>query len=212
MEWRNVSGFEGYYEVNECGDVRSLDRYSCNSNGVIRYLHGVNMKKTIAPNGYYVVNLHKDGKSFVMPVHRIVATSFLDNSYMLPTINHIDGNKLNNNVSNLEWASYSRNNVHALTAGLRKPRGYAVKQFTMNGLFVAEYDSACEASRITGINRSMISHCVNGREPQAGGYVWIKSKECNDYLREESTSEDELLMEVQEPLFAEDIVCSDRNI
>lgn len=77
---------------------------------------------------------------------------------------------------------------------------------------VSMYKSACEASRQTGIGRSIISQCLNHRVLTAGGYLWGKVEECNDYSRLGSTTEDELPLEAQEPLYAEDIVCADRNI
>lgn len=69
--------------------------------------------------GYYAVCLN--GKKYL--VHRLVAERYIPNPNNLPCINHKDGNKLNNNVDNLEWCSYSENNAHALKNGLRKPRG-----------------------------------------------------------------------------------------
>lgn len=205
MEWKDIIGFEGYYQVSSEGYIRSVDRYVQNSNGSTRLLKGKMMKLSEAvgranSDGYYVVNLHKNCKSYVMHVHRIVANAFIPNPNNYPTVNHKDGNKHNNSVDNLEWVTYLENNSHALQCGLRKPRGTKVIQMDINGNVIAEYHSVCEASRATGIGRSIISHCVNNRVSLAGGYAWIKKFEkYNDYLHKESTSEDELPMEVQEP-------------
>lgn len=217
MVWKSVDGFEGYYEVSDTGNVRSVDRYITDSCGKTRLLKGFMMKQTeatgrINSDGYYVVNLHKNHKSYVIAVHRIVATAFIENPDNYPTVNHIDGNKHNNNVRNLEWASYKTNNVHALKNALRKPRGTRVYQYDATGNFIAKYCSVCNASKHTGVSRSMISHCINGRSKSAGGYLWSKFGKCNDYLHMESTSDNELPMEAQEPQDAEDIVCSDRNV
>lgn len=217
MKWKDVNGFEGYYEVSDCGIVRSVDRNVFYRNGKTKKLTGKTMKQTERKNGlrggdgYYVVNLRRDGKSKVIPVHRIVAEAFIDNKYMLPTVNHIDGNKHNNNVSNLEWATYSHNNEHAIQTGLRSPRGNAVMQIGNNGDIISIFRSACEASRSTGISRGMISHCINHRCSYAGGYIWRKVEECNDYLLNESTVDDELPLEAQER-DTEDIVCADRKL
>lgn len=91
------------------------------------------------------------------------------------------------------------NNIHALNHGLRDPRGCVIVQKDTDGNVVSVYKSVCEASRCTGIGRSIISHCANGRVNTAGGFLWEKIEKCNDYLGYESTSEDELPMEVQEP-------------
>ena len=147
-------------------------------------------------NGYYVVNLRKNHTYNVYPVHRLVAKAFIDNPCNLPTVNHKDGNKHNNNVTNLEWASYSENNIHALKNGLRIPRGTRVRQMDFDGSVIAEFKSVSEASRFTGVGRAVISHCVNNRTKSAGGFLWSKMDKCNDYLEDESTAGDEFPPEV----------------
>lgn len=216
--WKPIRGYEGYYEVSTDGLVRSVDRFITDRTGKTRLLTGKVMKLSEAStghrggNGYLVVNLHKNHESDVVPVHRLVAETFIENPSDYPTVNHKDGNKKNNTVGNLEWASYSMNNVHALSTRLRMPRGCAVIQKDTGGHIVGVYRSVCEASRQTGIGRGIISHCVNGRANTAGEFVWEKIEKCNDYLSDESTPENELPAEVQEPRTAEDIVCSDENI
>lgn len=218
MNWKPIKDYEGYYEISDTGIVRSLDRTVPDSKTGIKRIKGRTMKqsenkdKSRHGDGYYVVNLRKLHSSCVIQVHKLVAEAFLPNEFNLPTVNHKDGNKHNNNVENLEWATYSDNNIHALSNGLRQPRGNAIMQRTLDGKLVSVYKSACEASRQTGIGRAMISHCLNHRAPTAGGYLWEKVEKCNDYSRLGSTAEDELPSEVQEPLNVEDIVCADRNI
>lgn len=218
MNWKPIKGYEGYYEVSDTGVVRSLDRIVPDSKTGTKRIKGRIMKqsenkdKSRNGDGYYVVNLRKFHTSCVTQVHKLVAEAFLSNEFNLPTVNHKDGNKHNNNVENLEWATYSDNNLHALNNGLRHPRGNVIIQRNLNGSFVSMYQSACEASRKTGIGRAIISHCLNHRVQTAGGYLWEKVEECNDYSRLGSTTEDELPLEVQEPLNVEDIVCADRNI
>lgn len=217
MEWRAVKGYEGYYEVSNTGLVRGVDRIVPDASHGVRHVTGKMLKlvrsknKTRDADGYLVVNLHKYGVSNVIPVHRLVAESFLDNLDNMPTVNHKDGNKLNNDVSNLEWATYAENNIHALNNKLRKPRGDRIFQLSPNGRLLKEYKSACEAERITGISRATISHCLNGRAKTAGGFKWIKVEKCNDYPGYGSTTEDELPSEVQERGSPEDIVCSGEN-
>lgn len=202
MQWKDIKGYEGYYQVSDTGLVRSLDRYVTSSNGVTRLLRGNVMKQTLAyAEGrgytYYVVNLRKNCTANVSQVHRLVAEAFIPNIDNLPTVNHKDGNKANNNVSNLEWASYSENNTHALVNKLRYPRQNRIFQYDINGSIINEFDSVSQASRMTGIGRGVISHCVNGRIHTAGGYIWEKVEKCNDYLDIESTGDDELRPEVQ---------------
>lgn len=201
--WKSIKGYEGYYEVSDDGLVRSLNRVVPVENGGSKLISGRIMKLTrtcgrMGKGGYLVVNLRKNHTTKVIPVHRLVAETFLLNDKNLPTVNHIDGDKNNNNVNNLEWTSYADNNIHALHKGLRNPRSNYVCQFDDCGKFVRKYKSVSEAARITGISRGMISHCLHCRARYAGGYVWVKFDECNDYLDYESTTEDELPSEVQE--------------
>ena len=207
--WKAIQGYEGYYEVNDLGEVRSLDRYVTDSSGAKsgkrRLLKGAMMKLTESKaqyggTGYLVVNLRKNHTSWVVPVHILVAKAFIPNPDNMPTVNHKDGNKLNNRVSNLEWVSYSDNNVHALKNGLRKPRGNQIVQYALDGRYIATYKSATEAARLTGFSRNAISHCLNGRTRQSFGYIWIKQSESQTTIPQGSTQEDELPAEAQRPL------------
>lgn len=200
--WRDIEGYEGYYEVSDSGEVRSLDRTAIGKDGVEYFYKGRQMRLTNNKcrngDGYNVVNLHMNGVSKVIPVHRLVARAFLPNQNNCATVNHKDGNKRNNNVSNLEWATYSENNIHALKTGLRNPRGGWICQKTLDGDVVAKFRSVCEASRLTGVGRANISHCVNRRANSAGGFVWRKLSEGITTISQESTSGVELPVEVQE--------------
>ena len=206
--WKPICGYEGYYEVSDFGEVRGVDRIVYDTKGRFagkaHLVKGRVMKQTLAlgkgrDDGYLVVNLHKDGVSDVVPVHLLVARNFLPNTNNLPTVNHIDGNKLNNNVTNLEWVTYSENNVHALRMGLRKPRGTPVAQYTTDGELVAIYKSSYEATRQTGLSFNNISHCLNGRARTAYGFVWKKLSESQTTIPTGSTREDELPAEAQRP-------------
>lgn len=217
VQWRIIKGFEGYYEVSDTGLVRSVDRIVDDSKLHSKKLKGKVLKlcKTQCRNGskdgYYVVNLRQKGTSNVRFVHRLVAEAFLPNPKELPTVNHKNGNKQDNRISNLEWASHSENNTHALALKLRQPRSNWVVQLSNNKV-IGVFRSVSEASRITGIGRGVISHCVNHRINTAGGYQWAKIEKCNDYLIYESTTGDELPLEAQERVLLENIVCTDRNI
>jgi hypothetical protein len=103
------------YEVSKLGEVKSLSRKVNCKNGF-----RITKEKILKPNfqkktGYYSVTLHK-----VMSIHRLVATAFIPNPENKPFVNHKDGNKLNNNVDNLEWVTASENGIHAFKSGLLK--------------------------------------------------------------------------------------------
>ena len=106
------------YEVSSLGRVRSVDRVISTKNGDRRY-PGKVLKQHIDHRGYCRVTL--DFKSH--KVHRLVAMAYLPNHHDYPHINHIDGDKLNNHASNLEWCTSSHNNAHAIRTGLNPCRG-----------------------------------------------------------------------------------------
>lgn len=106
MEWRPVKGYEGVYEISSDGQV-------------MRCLTKKILKPGVATIGYLVVSLWKNNKGKTHYIHRLIAEHFIDNPMNLATVNHIDGNKLNNEISNLEWSSYSENNKHAYDTGLK---------------------------------------------------------------------------------------------
>ena len=112
-QWKPIQEFNGEYEVSNLGRVRSMKRYY----GVV----GRIMPQTIQRKGYYAVTFHMNNKAYCRKVHRLVIEAFTPNPDNLPTINHIDGNKLNNHVSNLEWCTYQANMQHAVRTGLTHP-------------------------------------------------------------------------------------------
>lgn len=183
--WKDVTyeDYGDYYQISNLGRVRSKDRYvAVNNKGDTRFIRGKIMKLTInksyrdgVDKGYVVVNLRKEGRNKVIVVHRLVALAFIDNDNPAKTfVNHIDGNKHNNHVDNLEWVTTSENNQHAIDTHLREPRGVGVIQYDLKGNFIASYKSVTEASRVTGISRGMISHNVNGRCKHCGEFVFVK--------------------------------------
>jgi len=102
--YKDIIGYEGLYKVSNIGNVKSIDRYIVNSLGNVVFLKGKVLSPGTAPNGYLKVNLSKDSKKKHRSVHQLVAESFLNHTpcgYKL-VINHIDFNKFNNLVSNLE--------------------------------------------------------------------------------------------------------------
>ena len=102
---------------------------------VISLLTGKFITKRVGPKGYYQINLCIDGKCKTFMFHRLIAQAFLDNPNALPCVNHIDGNKLNNEISNLEWVTYSENTQHAIKTGLSHP---AKGESTKHGRFSEE--------------------------------------------------------------------------
>ena len=116
----DIRGYEGYYQVSNYGKVRSLDRVIKEKTGKTQTLKGRVLKLRINPGGYYYVGLGKNGTKATFAIHQLVAQAFIPNPYNKKTVNHLDGNKLNNSVANLEWSTYSENLEHAYKIGLRR--------------------------------------------------------------------------------------------
>lgn len=119
--WKDIKGFEGYYQISDNGEVRSLDRY-IHFKHKDRFYKGDIISQQIGNHGYKIIKLHKNKKSFTFTVHKLVAEHFLEKPSYAECVNHKNGNKLDNRVENLEWVTYSENNIHALQNELRKPR------------------------------------------------------------------------------------------
>lgn len=122
--WKPIKGYEDAYEVSNLGNVRSIDRYYEQRNKKCeKYLHiykGKVLKQFKSNAGYMRVQLSYKYKSSPKTVHKLVAEAFLDNPNNYSCVNHIDGNKENNCVDNLEWCTYSHNNREAIRMGLNK--------------------------------------------------------------------------------------------
>lgn len=114
--------------------------------------------------------VHVKGKHEL--VHRIVATAFIPNPNGLETVNHIDGDKRNNCVNNLEWCSMQENSLKAHG----KEKGYVVEQKDLNGNLVSVFSSQREAAKVTGIHREAITMCCEGHRKSAGGFCWSCTK------------------------------------
>ena len=158
MMRKPINGFEGLYEIDEDGGVYSLRSK--------KYL------KPIKTNsGYLQVSLFVNSKRFYRYIHRLVAEAFIDNPNNLLEINHIDENKMNNNVNNLEWCSHKYNcNYGNRNANVSSSIG----QYDLDGNLIKAFKSIKEASAETGIKVANISAVASKHKwrKTAGGFVW----------------------------------------
>lgn len=111
-EWKWVVGYEGVYLVSNKGNVMSMPRPSA---------RGKVLKPSLSTKGYLRICLSRDGVIKEATVHRLVAEAFIPNPQGKPEVNHIDGNKANNDVSNLEWVTKSENELHSFRVLGKKP-------------------------------------------------------------------------------------------
>lgn len=157
--WRKHPDIDGI-EVSSFGRVRSAKEYC--------YANYLNKK------GYLQVGFHMNGKQVTKRVHRLVAEAFIPNPNNLPQVNHKDGNRSNNNASNLEWCDNAYNSQYREKFGtssaevLRHP----VLVVNLTTLEVSRFPSQGEASRVLGFSQTNISAAISGRLKQTHGY-WI---------------------------------------
>lgn len=164
--WKPVVGYEGLYEVSSYGNVRSLDRVVTKRNGVNHTVVGRVLSERISNKGYRIASIrdaHKQPKTY--SVHRLVMEAFCGKRPVGKEINHIDGNRLNNRLENLEYVTHTENMKHAFENNLMNVTARSKKVLIYNetGTKIAEYYSAREAGRELGIDGSYIAKsCRNG--------------------------------------------------
>lgn len=163
-----VSGYEGYYEIGSMGTVRSVARRLLYSDGRV-YLY---KQRLITPadngNGYMIVNLWRNNKQKMFYVHRLVADHFMPNPENKPQVNHLDENKKNNAVENLEWAT-PKENVNYGTAIARqiKTQGFPVFILFPDGT-KKDFDSIAQAARFLGVQKGSATHAYHKHKKLKG--------------------------------------------
>lgn len=155
--WKSIRDYEGLYEVSNHGNVQSLHKDT------------KELSIAISKRGYRVVSLYKNGEAKMKNVHQLVAEAFIPNPESKPTVNHKDSNRLNNYASNLEWATYLENNIHAINKGIR---GKSVYQLDDDGFVINTFDSIIQAEKVTEIQSQNIGKVCKGERERAGGYMW----------------------------------------
>lgn len=168
MNVKPVVGFEGIYEVSDCGRIFRV----ANGQGCIK---GKELISCLNSTGYLHVSLCKNGKATSHKVHNLVATAFIARIDDYKQINHKDGNKTNNHVDNLEWCNSSHNNAHAHQTGLNKTLGDKTMREVIGTHLVTRdivrFHSIGEARR-NGFHDSSISACCKGNRRHHAGYRW----------------------------------------
>jgi len=173
--WKDVKGYEGIYKVSNLGNVKRLIGVQCKKERTLKVVDN--------GSGYLGVSLCKNSKAIREYVHRIVAISFLTNDKEKEEVNHIDGIRTNNKLSNLEWVTRSENHKHRYDVlgqrgvnygktGEKNWRSKKVYKLDLNNNILQEYPAVMEAMRITGINEASIRGCIYGKQETAGGFKW----------------------------------------
>ena len=151
--WVAYKGYEGRYEISNTGMVKSLP-------------FGRILKPTVNEHGYESVQLSINNKAKRVLVHRLVAITFIDKIEGKESVNHIDGNKTNNHVSNLEWVTTQENSIHASYMGLLKTRS------VIDTITNVEYQSIIKAANSIGIPHQTLYHYLKGDRKNKTSLVW----------------------------------------
>ena len=167
--FKDVKGYEGLYQVSNFGRLMNLNFRGTGKNKF--------MKPSKNSKGYFQVHLSKNGKRKMCKVHRLVAEAFIPNPNNLTEINHIDEDKTNNRVENLEYCTHEYN----CNYGTRNKRvsktltngkcSKIVLQYSLDGEFIREWPSTRECER-NGYYHGYIAACCRGEYNSAYGYIW----------------------------------------
>lgn len=175
-KWKDIKNYEGLYQVSNLGRVRSLktSKYSKKLNKCVNVLRIRQLKPGIEKGGYKFVILTKNKKRTTYKIHKLVAETFIPNTKNYICINHIDGNKINNNVNNLEWTTISGNISHAYKNKLiditKKQK--KVNQYDLDGNFIKQWNSMKEAGETLNIHRQNISMCCRKIRNKTNNFIW----------------------------------------
>jgi hypothetical protein len=152
--WKDIAGFEGYYQVSNMGRVKRLWK-----RGKERF-----KSPFLNKDGYYQSMLSKDKIRVNVLIHRLVSSAFIPNPNNLATVNHIDKNKINNIYSNLEWMSSEEN--------VRYSKKKAVLQCNLGGNVIKEWEAFSDVERSLGYDTGFLIKCCMGKVNTAYGYKW----------------------------------------
>ena len=160
--WKTIEEMKNY-EISEYGEIRNKKT-------------GKLLKLNPDKDGYFRVCLSENNHHVTRIVHRLVAQAFIENPLKKETVNHIDGNKQNNHISNLEWATVTEQNRHALKTGLRNMKNDGcskkVAQYDMKMNLIQTFPSANEARRQLGYSQGHISEVCRGEKASYKGFIW----------------------------------------
>lgn len=170
IEWADVDGFDGYYKVSNRGEIVSLQRVVMRSNGCPQTIDQRTLSQITDKYGYLTVRLWKNKKCTNRKVHQVVAQAFIPNPESKRQINHKDGDKTNNTVSNLEWSTPAENTSHAYRTGLACMSGESNHQSKLSELAarivlkLSDMGSMShrEIGNAFGVSQSLISGIASG--------------------------------------------------
>lgn len=186
-KWRDIPGFEGFYQINNYGVVKSLDRFQVEQRlgtPYVRHYKGTVIKQ-FQRGEYLFVRLLINGKATNHNIHRLLMETFIPNPNNYPCVNHKDQDKHNNfiyinddgsvneELSNLEWCSWKYNSNYGDAVERARVQKYKpIIQYTKDGEFVREWDSCWSAGKELGLNPQNLRSCCRGERKNSHGFRW----------------------------------------
>ena len=195
-------------EVKDWVELEDYPLYKISNDGRIYSCRfKIIMKQTWCGDGYSVgITVNKVSRN--MYVHRLVGLAYIPNPNKFPVVNHKDGNERNNIVSNLEWCTKKQNSQHAADTGLLSVL-VPVIQMSLDGEYIAKYDSMTAAGKALGFNGRNISAVINGKNKTANGFLWkianeeeeLEGNEETEIVEEEIEREEVEIVYIEDPIF-----------
>ena len=167
--WKSIKGYEGLYEINILGVVKSLKRNI--------------IKKPLLDRGYLKYYLYNGSKYRYEYAHRLIAIAFIPNPNDYPVINHKNGDRSDNRIDNIEWCTQSWNIEHGYKIlgrkcyllgkkGIKSIFSVKVSQYSLNGVYLKTWDCIADAERELNMPRGKIGMCCVGSRKTTGGFTW----------------------------------------
>jgi len=166
--WRDINGYEGYYQVSSIGTVKSLERIGCDG----RLIKSRILKPSKSNYGYLRVILYKFSEAKHFSINRLVALTFIPNPENKPQVNHLNGIKTDDRLENLEWVTYSENCKHAYDTGLNTTEKAvaSIKRQIIDATNGKIYESISECARQNNINQVTLRYWLIGRNPNKSNF------------------------------------------